>query len=139
MYVHNAFFYHKNDGEKYLAPKTKPQQLFKMSPIHLEDPVDSNLETLLYSSQNNINELELKNHDFSYFGFQQMMQPAMTQVKIPPSSINYYLVQYCCCQMTFYTSVLVPSSDVGRNYRHALPNPPECHILASYQMWLVDI
>ena len=23
--------------------------------------------------------------------------------------------------------------------RHALPNSPECHILASYQMWLVDI
>jgi hypothetical protein len=27
---------------------------------------------------------------------------------------------------------------IGR-IRHALPNPPECHILASYQMWLVDI
>ena len=31
------------------------------------------------------------------------------------------------------------NSQISLLVRHALPNPPESHILASYQMWLVDI
>ncbi len=36
MYI---FFHHKNDKEKFLAPKTKPWYLFKISQIHLRHPM----------------------------------------------------------------------------------------------------
>ena len=34
-----TFFHHKNDEEKWLAPKMKKQLLFKIYPIHIVHPV----------------------------------------------------------------------------------------------------